>query len=77
MFVDSTKESTQPEYLNTRQVAALLSVREQTARALCRKGRLPALKLGDGPYRIRRKDIERLFDAVQMPSRSNGAEKMS
>jgi excisionase family DNA binding protein len=61
--VDSIRESTQPEYLSTQQVAVLLSIKEQTARALCRKGRLPAVRLGDGPYRVRRKDIERLFDA--------------
>ena len=63
------------EFLTTRQVAELLKLSEATVRKWCREGRLPAVKLGKS-YRIRRSDLDRLFDqATAASSLSPATEK--
>ena len=52
------------EFLTIREVAQLLKLSEATIRKWCREGRLPALKLGKA-YRIRRSDIDRLFEQAR------------
>jgi excisionase family DNA binding protein len=51
----------QPEYLSAKQVATLLVIREETARALLRKGKLPGYRLGGGRWRASRREIENFF----------------
>jgi excisionase family DNA binding protein len=57
------QEKSQPEYLSAKQVAALLVIRDETARALLRKGKLPGYRLGGGRWRVSRREIEKLFAA--------------
>jgi excisionase family DNA binding protein len=64
------------EYLSTRQVADLLGLTEVTIRRLCHEGRLPAVKLGRS-YRLRRADLDRIFDAAGPPSASAEAARQS
>jgi excisionase family DNA binding protein len=59
----STQEKPQPEYLSVKDVAALLAIGEPTTRALLRRGNLPGVRLGDGPWRVRRAELEEMFRA--------------
>ena len=61
----STQSKPQPEYLSVKDVAALLSIREATARALLRRGKLPGTRLGDGPWRVRRVELEKMFSPAE------------
>jgi excisionase family DNA binding protein len=62
--LDGEKPKPQPaEYLSAKQVAALLCIREETARVLLRKGKLPGYRLGGGRWRISRREVEKLFSA--------------
>jgi excisionase family DNA binding protein len=54
------------EYLTPEQAAEALGVHVQTLRAYVRSGKLPALRLaGERAIRIRRGDLEKVFDPAQ------------
>jgi excisionase family DNA binding protein len=54
------------DYLTPEQAAEALGVHVQTLRAYVRSGKLPALRLaGERAIRIRRGDLEKVFDPVQ------------
>ena len=53
----------QAEYLSAKQVAALLCIRVETARALLRKGKLHGDRLGEGRWRVSQREVEKLFAA--------------
>ena len=49
------------DILNLKEVAQLFKISEITARKWCVVGKLPAIKIG-AHYRIRRKDIDNIFE---------------
>lgn len=49
------------EILNLEEAAKLLKISLVTARRWCANGKLPAIKIGNH-YRIRKADIDKLFD---------------
>jgi excisionase family DNA binding protein len=59
------------EYLTPEEAAESLGVHVQTLRAYVRSGKLPALRLaGERAIRIRRGDLEKIFERVQ-PEKNN------
>lgn len=57
----STPINSNEEILTLVEVAALLKISQITARRWCKSGKIPAIKIGNH-YRIRRLDIDKLFD---------------
>ena len=54
-------EESKDEILNLEETARMLKIGVVTARRWCKSGKLPAIKIGNH-YRIRRKDIDRIFE---------------
>lgn len=52
------------ELLTTGQVASLLNVHPQTVRRWIDTGRLPALRLPSGVWRVRRDDLDALLSGA-------------
>jgi excisionase family DNA binding protein len=62
----SSREDLPREYLTPEEAAEALGVHVQTLRAYVRSGKLPALRLaGERAIRIRRGDLEKVFEPVQ------------
>ncbi|HUA59587.1 MAG TPA: helix-turn-helix domain-containing protein [Verrucomicrobiae bacterium] len=63
---EGSGEGSAAEYLTPEEAAEALGVHVQTLRAYVRSGKLPALRLaGERAIRIRRGDLEKVFERVQ------------
>jgi excisionase family DNA binding protein len=64
-LASSAKQSDVREYLTPDEAAETLAIHVQTLRAHVRSGRLPALRIaGERAIRIRRTDLEKVFEPV-------------
>ena len=53
----------QPALLGTRQLAEFLNVSEETARLLMKRGDVPGAARIGGSWRVRKEDIDALFES--------------